>query len=85
MDESQRLARVRVRGYALAMCKQVPIAKRTLDVAVDALNRARLEAEELRDELMWLIEQAELASRVASSGDDEWIAEVAGHLEECFG
>lgn len=76
---------MRVRGYALACCKAVDLAKRNLEVATDRMLRARKDAEHALKTLKATVEQAELASRVFMSGDREWQAEVAGHLKELFG
>ncbi len=70
--------RMRVHAYALAMCKQVPIARRAMERAVDAALKAKLDFE-------FACEQAELAAKVAASGDEMWIAEVSARLKECFG
>lgn len=85
MSEQHRVDRQRVRGYALACCTQALVARRTMDVVVDKMVRAQAEAEQWRRQWEHLSEQAELAARVFSSGDEAWIAEVATHLEELFG
>lgn len=83
--QRRHVNRVRVRGYALAMCKETKRAQRQLEMATDRLVRARTDAEESLANLEFAMEQAELASRCFMSGDDDWIDEVAAHLEEIFG
>lgn len=70
--------RTRVRAYALAMCEQVPRARKALEKAVDVANHARLDFE-------FACEQAELAAKVIASGDEAWISEVAERLKGVFG
>lgn len=84
-SEQRRVDRMRVRGYALAICKhvdresqaferareRVEIAKQALLVAMRDCNAAHAHLEEVM--------------KVIASDDDGWLAEVAGHLEEVFG
>jgi hypothetical protein len=81
----RRLDQVRVRGFAIAACSAVTMAKKNLEAAADRLARAQLDAEHARSTLSAALTQAELAARVVMVGDEEWVREVAQILEECFG
>ncbi len=83
--DQARTDRCRLRGYFLAQAKRAQEQKRAMEAAVDQANRVALQAERYREQMLWSLEQAELIANVIASGDTEWMAEVAQHLEECFG
>lgn len=85
IEQQAHVDRVRVKGYLLACLCRAEEAGAELDEATADLIRARERADAaLKTARDWL-EQAELVARVVTSGDRAWMAEVAVHLEECFG
>lgn len=76
---------VRVRGFVVAMCTEATRAYGQLEQAIARLERARKDAEEMRKHVLWLADQVEMLARVVSSGDKEWVDEVAACLEEIVG
>lgn len=83
--EQQRIDRVRVRGYAIATLRLAEQSALELEQAGAALDRARRKAERAKKAMEQALAEAEAVARVAVSGDDAWISEVAQCLEECFG
>jgi hypothetical protein len=88
--EQERVDLVRIRGYALACCKQADVARDELDHAVQRLVSARETADEALERCRRVCEYAERVSTFAArcmAGDTapETMADAAAALEELFG
>ena len=81
----ERVDRIRVRGYGVACVERAKALSVQVERAVDALTRAREDAERTAMDFEFAMEQAEMVARVIASDDAAWTSEVAASLEELFG